>query len=311
MSLDKLVTIIIPTYNSQTIISRVIDSVIYQTYDNWNLIIVDDGSTDKTRDLIYNYISLDDRITYIFIDKSGAAAARNVGLDLARGEYVVFADADDELEPDSLNIRVKLVSECDFGIANYIKIPSDDIRHIMDGEWTKDQTIKRIVRAGDWGYQGYLWNKIFALDIIKKYNIRFAEGIVYNEDRLFCYTYAQYINKTVLSNLVVYKYINSDNSIMNKLKKVDDSNFDSVITEFLAFEEMKRINSKYTRIINIEEFYRAVYLNDLIDDKAIKLHREFNKIINKIGFQIVFSRELFIRYRFDVFKLILKTKLAR
>jgi glycosyltransferase involved in cell wall biosynthesis len=105
-------SIIIPTYNRAHLISKAIDSVIAQTYENWELIFVDDGSTDKTKELILSYQKKDERIRYIYQDNSERSVARNNGIDNANGQYICFLDSDDYYLPDHLfNLNQNISSE--------------------------------------------------------------------------------------------------------------------------------------------------------------------------------------------------------
>jgi glycosyltransferase involved in cell wall biosynthesis len=97
-----LFSIIIPTYNRAHLISRAIDSVVNQTYKNWELIIVDDGSTDNTKELVENYSRKDNRVRYVYQENAERSAARNKGIENAKGEYVCFLDSDDYYLPNHL-----------------------------------------------------------------------------------------------------------------------------------------------------------------------------------------------------------------
>lgn len=104
---ESLVSIIMPTYNCETFIAESIDSVIAQTYKNWELIIIDDCSTDKTEDVVKKYLNKDNRIKYYKLEtNSGAAIARNIAVDHARGKYMAFLDSDDIWLPEKLSKQV-------------------------------------------------------------------------------------------------------------------------------------------------------------------------------------------------------------
>lgn len=120
------VSIIIPTYNRAYILSRAIDSVLAQTYDNFELIIVDDGSTDNTRELVDSY--KDSRICYYYTKlNNGASAARNFGIEKATCDYIAFEDSDDAWHPTKLQRQMELMLSdltCDYGFV-YHKIAYD------------------------------------------------------------------------------------------------------------------------------------------------------------------------------------------
>jgi len=96
--LKEPISIIIPSFNRQQLISRAIESVLGQTSSNWELLIIDDGSNDGTKDLVKSYLT-DGRITYVYQENKGVSVARNIGINLASSNYVIFLDSDDELYP--------------------------------------------------------------------------------------------------------------------------------------------------------------------------------------------------------------------
>ena len=180
---DRLVSIIMPAFNAAEYLSEAVESVIRQTWKQWELIIINDGSTDNTGDILDNYT--DPRITIINQGNLGVGAARNVGLALASGEYVTFLDADDVLPPKSLEIRA------DFLCAN------NEI-DIVDGQvLTKDKNLNRVQRVYRPYYTGLLLPRLLALDdrvffgtnyMVRKealVNMRFTENMSHAEDLLF------------------------------------------------------------------------------------------------------------------------------
>lgn len=106
-----LFSIIVPTYNRAHFLGRTIASVLNQTYVNWELLIVDDGSTDNTKDLVLGYSDADRRIKYIYQENKRVSAARNNGLQNAQGDYLCFLDSDDEFKPDHLQTFANAINE--------------------------------------------------------------------------------------------------------------------------------------------------------------------------------------------------------
>lgn len=125
-----------PAYNCENYIKKALDSVINQTYKNWELIVVDDCSTDKTADIIKEFIKKDKRIKYHKLDKNyGAAIARNKAIDIANGKYIAFLDSDDVWFPQKLTKQIKFMEDNDYGFTctSYIKIDDkgNDINKIV------------------------------------------------------------------------------------------------------------------------------------------------------------------------------------
>lgn len=121
---NELVSIITPVYNGEKYVSMTIDSVLRQSYSNWEMVIIDDGSTDDSVGIISNYVNTDHRIRLHKQKNSGSASARNTGLKYARGRYVCFLDSDDIWMPDMLLQQVGLLQASNVGLvyASYIKI---------------------------------------------------------------------------------------------------------------------------------------------------------------------------------------------
>lgn len=123
--MNDLVSIITPAYNSEKFIGETIESVLAQTYDNWEMIIVDDCSKDRTESIIKKYIDKDNRINYYRLDKnSGAAVARNRGIEVSRGKYLAFIDSDDVWFKEKLAKQINFMKENDYSFTctSYTKI---------------------------------------------------------------------------------------------------------------------------------------------------------------------------------------------
>lgn len=126
---EKLVSIITPTYNCAKFIARTLDSVQAQTYQNWEMIIVDDRSQDNTKEIVEGYMKNDPRIQYYLLDvNSGAAVARTTAMSLAKGAYMAFLDSDDIWMPDKLERQIKWMQENDyaFSCTAYEQIDEED-----------------------------------------------------------------------------------------------------------------------------------------------------------------------------------------
>jgi len=122
---EGLVSIIMPAYNCGDFIGTTLDSVINQSYKNWEVIVVDDCSTDSTADVVQEYIKKDNRVKYHKLEKnSGAAVARNKAVDLATGKYMAFLDSDDVWFPEKLTKQIGFMEENDYGFTctSYTKI---------------------------------------------------------------------------------------------------------------------------------------------------------------------------------------------
>ncbi|HRP59105.1 MAG TPA: glycosyltransferase [Vicingus sp.] len=119
--MSSLVSIIIPCYNAEKYIAETIQSVINQTYKNWELIVVNDGSTDNSLDIIKEFVVYDSRISFIDKKNAGVSDTRNKGIEKAKGEYIAFLDADDVWNENNLEVKVNSLhnyNDCDYVFSN-------------------------------------------------------------------------------------------------------------------------------------------------------------------------------------------------
>ena len=148
--MEDLVSIITPTYNCGKYIAETIESVINQTYKNWEMIIIDDCSTDNTKEVVERYQKNHPNIIYKLLDKkSGAAVARNTAIKMAKGKYIAFLDSDDLWLPEKLEKQIKFMEDNNyyFTYTNYEEIDeqSKSIKKIITGP-------KKITKAGMYNY---------------------------------------------------------------------------------------------------------------------------------------------------------------
>lgn len=218
--MNTLVSIIMPVYNSEKTIKRAIDSLCVQTNKNIEIIIVDDHSIDNTNDIITSIANNDERVKVLKNNSKGVSSARNLGLNNARGAYVMFLDSDDEFKNNSTEKMLSLIEKnnVDLAICNYETVKVDSVysneKHSSYGlKDKKDYLIDDILDKHSL-YYGAIWNKIFKLSIIKENNIRFKEDISLGEDTVFDCEYLKYVEKILVTEDILYRYhINSDISL--------------------------------------------------------------------------------------------------
>lgn len=262
-----MVSVIIPVYNSEKELNRCIDSVIKQSWNNLEIIIIDDGSTDNSGEICDRLYEQDERIHVFHQTNLGVSAARNVGLKFAHGEYVIFMDADDELPEESINVRVREIENVDLVVAGYEVFDSQNkeqygITRYDCKQSTQKEMLLVMFENSSYGYQGYLWNKIFRREIITKYDLKFQENIHYNEDRLFIVQYLEKIRKIKFINNSVYSYRINPNGAMQLVDTFSDTVYQKWITEFLAYrimaDELKEYDSKIYYLCNLDAMRSAV-----------------------------------------------------
>lgn len=240
----KYFSIIIPVYNCSKYLSKCIDSVISQTYQYFELILVDDGSTDGSEKICDEYLKKDKRIKLIHKKNSGVSDTRNQGLKMATGDYIAFLDSDDYVDNTWLENSIKhfsdnpnlellnygFYSEVEYNNQNsYNKIIYEDKLYNNKSEINKD-----IVNLWDKHMLYNIWNKIYLNKIIKKNKIQFPD-FNFGEDMHFNIEYLKYVNKFYNSTQCFYHYIKErKGSITNKY---NEQLFSIRIKEYNTFNE--------------------------------------------------------------------------
>ena len=226
MSNGELVSIIVPVYNAEQYISRCISCILDQTYRNIELILVDDGSSDKSAQIIDEESGKDKRIVVIHKINGGASDARNMGLSMCRGSYICFVDADDIIDPEYVMTMLSIAKEydCDIVQCDYKKVNNRDII------FTRGDNKISVVSSTDMLNRIYsesnvdtivLWNKLFKKSVIA--DIRFPVGIMF-EDEVFCPRVIYNASRIAITNSTLYYYYHNNNSVMNmeySKKKLD------------------------------------------------------------------------------------------
>ncbi len=212
----KLLSIIVPVYNTGEYLQECIESIINQTYKNLEIICVNDGSTDNSLKILEDYAQKDDRIIIINQTNKGQSAARNAGLEIAKGELVTFIDSDDFLELNTYETVLKY-SEDNDAVCFGIKVFGDTgyANRYDDNEYyrIKYSGVQKLNSPILMTTDCSACNKIFKKSIIEKYDIRFPEGIHY-EDAEFYFKYMLVVNNAYFIDEYFYNYRRRDNSIM-------------------------------------------------------------------------------------------------
>lgn len=217
--MNGLYSIIIPVYNTEKYIEQCIRSVIDQTYNKWELIIIDDGSTDQSLSIIKEFERMDSRIRVYSQRNLGVSNARNFGIRKAKGEFIMFLDSDDYYEATLLSEVAKLKS--DFICFGYQKCFKNRVEKIYEEKLNLTSLNQTIINVNtNDNISGFLWNKVFISEIIKKNNLFFDTNIHYCEDLLFVNEYINYCSSFAYLHTTLYNYRMRKSSIsfncMNK-----------------------------------------------------------------------------------------------
>jgi glycosyltransferase involved in cell wall biosynthesis len=215
---NSKISIIIPVYNVGLYVNECIDSIINQTYGNIEIIIVDDGSTDDSPEIV-DYIALkDDRIKVIHQKNKGLSEARNTGIKVATGEYIGFIDSDDRIKPNMYELLVDSIqqNDADLSICNFLRFSKN--LSIISNRYD-DKIINYKNKNTTEFYEMIIdssCNKLYKSEIVRRYNIYFEDkSIVPQEDFYFLLKYFTHINKVVTISNPLYEYRIRKSSITN------------------------------------------------------------------------------------------------
>ena len=233
------ISIIVPIYKVEQYLPSCIESILSQTFDDFELLLVDDGSPDHCGLICDAYAAKDSRIRVFHKPNGGVSSARNVGIENVHGEWVAFVDGDDVIPNDALDILFRLTSsDIDMVMAGYEKVDEygsimKGPPHIVNTTMTWEQALTEMFKATDYGYQGYCFSKLYRASRIKTNALRFCQDIKFNEDRLFVINFVCQSKKTVAyTTKSVYIYQLREGSAMGSLTKGYNQNF---ATEFDSF----------------------------------------------------------------------------
>lgn len=301
------VSVIVPIYNVEKYLIESIESLIIQTYTNLEIWLIDDGSTDGSKMICEEYQKKDTRIHYYYQQNMGVSSARNIGLNIASGKYIYFMDPDDRIDKTLIE---KLVRNniYDMRICGFYELYMNKlIEHkctnkeiILD----KNKVIEEIFEKGAIG--GFLWNKIFRLDLIKKYQIQFNEDICMLEDMIFVIQYLLKIESIGLIPDSLYYYRMRKSSAIWK-KNNECYNSYKVLLSILKENKIDSISFKYmlccSRFLDkkmVKDFGIKTIYNELIIKKCISRKRKLKLVIYR-RFNFLYKTYILIKSKKNKF----------
>ena len=277
------ISVIVPVYNVDKYLRNCVNSILSQTFTNFELLLINDGSTDQSG-AICDELALSDHRVRVFHQKNGGvSSARNKGLDEAVGKWIYFTDSDDELYPYSLEYLYQQANRkegTDLIIAELTQYHVDGTvaYDLKDDGFEKELDIHealKIMYQPFHGYQGYLVTKLFKNRIIQEQQLRFNPIIFYNEDRLFC---TQYICKTTgiirYTTKSVYRYFERKGGAMNSIRNSFNYKF---VTDFHAYILMSQCIHDHGET--------PEWLRNLSKEETINAYRGFKRRMKRFNIE--------------------------
>lgn len=216
------ISIIVPVYKTESYLRKCIDSIVTQSFNNFELLLIDDGSPDESGRICDEYAEKDSRIRIFHKENGGVSSARNLGLDNAKGIWITFIDSDDYIEGNFFNV-IENVDNYDLIISGYEREYDSEMKNsVIDVEGCANSRIEVLAYLNN-NIRNEIcrvpWSKFFKAEIVQKYHIRFDTRIRFGEDTIFNFTYFQYVNSLICTTRGRYIYkLFSDYSAANKYK---------------------------------------------------------------------------------------------
>ena len=295
----KKLTVVVPVYNVQNYLIECVNSIMKQTYNNLEIIIIDDGSTDKSGKICDRLAKKDCRIKVIHKKNEGVSKSRNLGIKLSTGELITFIDADDFLEKNMFENMINLYTDgylvaCTYNVIENNKIKKNHRKKsLCEDKFVEDITVHDALTflANRKKIYGFTWNKIFSTEIIKQNKLKFIDSISICEDLCFVAEYILYVKgiKYIHDNLYNYRLREDSASFSkNNLKKritileaynyliqlYNENKIDTTYLEYWILREAMYIKEKYINS-NTDDSYKK-YCKKIIDTKFYKLIKNKN-----------------------------------
>lgn len=253
---NLLFSIIVPVYNVEAYLPKCVDSILNQTYKNFELILVDDGSPDNSGKMCDEYAKKDSRVKVVHKENGGLSSARNAGIDCTNGEFLLFVDSDDFIENNTLEILYKKIIEtdCDIVCFNIYEYRNERIAGFVDnGVLNRLEAERKHIMTNPSSCR-----RIYRTELFTKNDIRFKEGIIY-EDLALIPALSNFTSKISFVDDKLYYYVLRENSIMrtDKFKENRDD-------KFKALESLENIFIKNSNYDKYKEELEYVYIKHLL-----------------------------------------------
>lgn len=257
-----MVSIIVPVYNAEKTIDRCVSSILSQTYRDFELLLMDDGSTDDSGRICDTFAEKDMRVRVVHKDNSGVSDTRNQGIALAEGEYLQFVDSDDWLTPEAVGAFVRAAAEsgCDMVIADFYRVVGERVS--QKGDIGEEGILDRAAYAADMMrkpadfYYGVLWNKFYRRSIVEEFQLKMDSSISWCEDFMFNLEYVRHVQTVYALKVPVYYYVKTKGSLVSQ-----------------GISMKKTIQMKRTVFACYNDFYRDIFDEEDYEKKRAQIYR--------------------------------------
>ena len=229
------ITIIIPVYNTEKYLRCCLDSIIAQSFTSWECICVNDGSSDNSGKILDEYAKKENRFIVIHRKNGGVSSARNIGLNMRRGEWITFVDSDDWIENETCEIAYKTAIECHADIVQWKSKRKQKINNSNDQLHIKEFNIKDDPKY----FSPSMWDKLVSAELILHNKIRYPENIKLSEDRLFAFECYLYAKKCIFISKELYNYRENLSSASHSIS------YDMLLQEIKVVKKIEELATGY------------------------------------------------------------------
>ena len=247
-----MISVVVSVYNTGKYLDRCVDSLLAQTYQDYEILIVDDGSTDGSSSVCDAQTAKSPRIRVFHKENGGLSSARNYGMERARGEWIIFPDPDDWVEPDYLEklLHIQNSNHADMSICGFYRTYGEKkvFGSTMAEPFVMDraEAMEYLIRPYTFG--GYVWNKLFNAEVIRKHHLLFDEDLLHVQDKHFCVRYFQYCNSFAYDPVPLYHY-SQDTGGVTQLSALNERKLNGIVAYQKTAELLK---GKYPDLMEIQ-----------------------------------------------------------
>ena len=254
--MEPTVSIIVPVYNAEHTIPRCIESILNQEYSDFELLLVNDGSTDGSGAVCDAYAARDARIRVIHKENTGVSDTRNTALTQARGTYLQFLDSDDWITPDATSslVRAAESAQCDLVVSDFYRVVGERVSQKGDidddGVMTREEYAAHMMENPADFYYGVLWNKLYRRSIVEAHHLRMDPEISWCEDFMFNLEYIRYAETFRALQVPIYYYVKTKGSLANQSLTISKT----VKMKLMVFEYYQRF---FKTVLDEEEYEKS------------------------------------------------------
>ena len=263
------ISVIVPIYNTEQYLPRCIDSIRAQTFTDFELLLIDDGSKDNSGTICDEYAAKDSRVRVFHKENGGVSSARNLGLENAQGEWIAFVDSDDWVEDDYIKCLIDKTNES-FTISSYIYEKNGEVFYekINDTLITiSPETLTDILMSG---ILTTPYGKLYKREILERESIRFNNRLTSCEDTLFVWSYLLYVDKIRAINRFTYHYCITGNGLSNKRIDIEECVFalDCFHKLLLEYQQKyKGFDIRTRQIWLVEQMFKKAVIEEVCENK--------------------------------------------